>query len=146
MVYVSKRPLKPKTLSRISELLIAHIANIKTKQSSERFINEMLTDTEKKMFAKRLAIMMMLHKKQSYSTIMNILKVSRTTIAKIKNDLEDGEFDFIISQLQNSSKKSTGALSTNFSIWLDVMLGMRIPPRGKNRWKFLDEIEQKRIK
>jgi hypothetical protein len=22
------------------------------------------------------------------------------------------------------------------------MLGMRIPPRGKNRWKFLDEIEK----
>ncbi len=144
MVYISKKPLKPETLSRISDLFIAHIAGIKTKQNSKRFIDEILTNTEKKMLAKRLAIIVMLHRKQSYSIIIGILKVSRTTIAKINIDLKNGEFDFIISQLNKTSKNASWNKSSNFSIWLDIMLGMRMPAVGKGRWKFLDEIKQKK--
>ena len=146
MVYVSKKPLKPVILARISELLIVHIANIKTKENSKKFINEILTDAEKKMFAKRLAIIAMLNRKQSYSSIMNTLKVSRETIAKTSTDLKNGEYDFIISQLNKVSNNNSASGDSNFSIWLDIMLGMRIPPRGKGRWKFLEEIEQKRKK
>ena len=67
MVYYIKKPLKPETLSRISDLFIAHIAGIKTKQNSKRFIDEILYEYGEKMLAKRLAIIVMLHRKQSYS-------------------------------------------------------------------------------
>ena len=86
----------------------------------------------------------MLHRKQSYSIIISILKVSRTTIAKINIDLKNEEFDFIISQLNKTSKNASWNKSSNFSIWLDIMLGMRMPAVGKGRWKFLDEIKQKK--
>ncbi|MBT3282994.1 hypothetical protein HON59_02650 [bacterium] len=143
MVYVSKKPLKQETLVRISNMLITHIANIHTKPNAEKFLDEILTTSEKIMLAKRFAIIAMLNKEQSYSTIKRILRVSPVTIAKINQELENGEFDFIISQLQKTKNNNTkGKVSESFSIWLDVMLGIRIPPRGKSRWKFLDEIEK----
>jgi len=145
MVYVSKKPLKQKTLIRISDMLIAHIANIQTKPKAEKFLNEILTVSEKIMLAKRFAIIAMLSKNQSYTTISRILKVTPRTIAKINTNLQAGDFDFIISQLQIITKSTkTGKMSDGFSIWLDIVLGMKLPPRGKGRWKFLDEIEQKK--
>lgn len=144
MVYVSKKPMKYAILIRISDMLIAHIANIRTKPNAEKFLNEILTASEKIMLAKRFAIVVMLSKKQSYVTISKMLKVTPKTIAKINRGLDNGEFDFIISQLQKISKSGAGKNAyTNFSIWLDIVLGMRLPPRGKGRWKFLDEIERK---
>lgn len=147
MVYVSKKPLKQEILTRISEMLISHIADIQTKSKAEKFLNEILTESEKIMLAKRFAIVVMLSKKQSYTTIRKILKVTPQTISKINLGLENGEFDFIIFQLQKARRGAkSGKISDGFSIWLDIMLGMRLPPTGKGRWKFLDEIERKQRK
>ena len=141
--HTSKKPLKQEILIRISEMLIAHIANIQTKPNAEKFLSEILTESEKIMLAKRFAIVVMLSKKQSYATITKILKVTPQTIAKINKELDNREFDFIISQLKKTSKGAGGKSLFNFSIWLDVMLGMRLPPQGKGRWKFIDEIAEK---
>lgn len=147
MVYVSKKPLKQEILTKISEMLITHIADIQTKPKAEKFLNEILTESEKIMLAKRFAVVVMLSKRQSYTTIKKILKVTSQTISKINQRLENGEFDFVVSQLQKAKiSTKTGKISEGFSIWLDIMLGMRLPPVGKGRWKFLDEIERKKRK
>ena len=144
MVYVSEKPLKKEVLARISELLIIHIANIHTKSHSKQFLDEILTPAEKIKLAKRFAIIVMLYRKQSYLNIMKTLKVSQTTVAKINTELKRGEFDFIISQLTKKSSKTSSKSHLLFA--LDVMFGGGITSMGKNRWKFMDDIENKKKK
>jgi uncharacterized protein YerC len=148
MVYVSKKPVKREVLVRISELLIAHVAHIRTRMHAEKFLNEILTESEKIMLAKRFAIVVMLKKKQSYTTIKKILKVSHTTIAKTNRELEQGKFDFIISQLQKLSPPKVIAVrkrQKKESFWdvLECMIQFGMPPMGKGRWRFLDELDRK---
>ena len=147
MVRLSEKQLKRDVLIRISELLISHVANIHTNPDAKKFLNEVLSPSEKIMLAKRFAIIVMLYRKQSYATIEKVLKVSPVTIAKIRQGMVKGEFNFITSQLPKTKSLGTrkGMRAKN-NLWfaLDIMLGMRNTSMGKNRWKFLDEIEEKR--
>lgn len=147
MVYVSEKPLKKEVLVRISELFIVHIANVHTKSHSKQFLDEILTSAEKIMLAKRFAIIVMLYRKQSYSSIMKTLKVSQTTVAKINLELKKGEFDFITSQFQKVKVQKIGkrkGKEGNFWVALEILIQAGMPPMGKGRWKFLDELDRKK--
>lgn len=84
---VSKHRLSGNTLERTFELFIQTLLNIKDKETTKNFIDGFFTPTEKIIFAKRMAIYVMLAKGNNYESIREVLKVSPPTIARASSHL-----------------------------------------------------------
>lgn len=83
MSQVSKRFLQQKTKDRIITLFSDSILLCDTREKANSFLDDLLTPTEKVMLSKRFSIAFMLLENYDYSTICQILKVSRATIGKV---------------------------------------------------------------
>ncbi len=92
-------------------------------------INELLTETEKLMLAKRIAIVLLLNANTPQSSIADILKVSTSTIAKTSLKMEQGRYRFIL----NTSKKDKDDFER---IIYDIMTvgGLMRPKVGRKYW------------
>lgn len=93
-------------------------------------INELLTETEKLMLAKRIAIVLLLNANTPQSSIADILKVSTSTIAKTSLKMEQGRYRFIL----NTSKKDKDDFER---IIYDIMTvgGLMRPKVGRKYWR-----------
>lgn len=80
MPQVSRKVLHPAVKSKIQELFLDCICRCRDPKISANFIDDLLTDTEKVMIAKRIAIALMLLKGYSPADIEETLKVSKQTI------------------------------------------------------------------
>ncbi len=83
MPQVSKRLVDKKTQERIVTLFISGIALSQTKEEALSLIEDLLTPTEKLMLAKRFSIAFMLLEGYDYDSIVDVLKVSRSTIGRV---------------------------------------------------------------
>lgn len=81
MSQVSKYPIRKDVYEEIFETLLETIAGLTTKKSVSAFFEEFLTPTERIMFAKRLAVGLLIAKNYDYKEIRELLKVSTATIA-----------------------------------------------------------------
>lgn len=88
MTLISKHRLSGDTLERTFELFTQTLLNIKDKTTTKNFINGFFTPTERIIFAKRLAIYVMLAKGNDYECIRSVLKVSPPTIARASSHLK----------------------------------------------------------
>lgn len=84
MAQVSKRFLSKEVEERILDLFGASLSVLSSKEEVAKFLNDLLTPTEKIMLAKRLATVFMLMKNYDYKEINQVLKVSDPTIWNIK--------------------------------------------------------------
>lgn len=73
----------------------AAVASLRSKAEARNFFNQFLTHTERKMFAKRFQIAMMLLLDYDYQSMRKRLKVSDATISKINNWLEENGIELI---------------------------------------------------
>jgi len=121
--------------------LIKYVASIRTRMNSERFLEELFSEDERIMISKRLGIVIMLEHKYSYSVIERVLGVSPQTISRIVSEKDSGRFKFIE---QHCGKRKKGALPGEEDIWdeLEKILLAGMPPRGKGRWAFLNELSK----
>lgn len=112
------------------EVLWKTIADLHTSSQVEDFFTELLTPTEKIMLAKRLAISILLIKKYSYKEIIDILKVSASTIGMISRWLkkEGKAFQKAIANLLAQEKQE--------EFWdnLEQFLSEIIPPGKGVNW------------
>lgn len=83
MPQVSKRWLDKKTQDKIVTLFISGIALSQTTDEVSFLIEDILTPTEKLMLAKRFSIAFMLLEGYDYDSIVDVLKVSRSTIGRV---------------------------------------------------------------
>lgn len=83
MTMVSKNLMSPSISERIRELLNETIALIRSKKDVGNFFDEFFTRTEKIMFAKRLAIAVLLAKGYDFISVSKTLKVSTATVLKV---------------------------------------------------------------
>lgn len=81
MSQVSKYPVRKDVYEEIFETLLETIAGLTTKRSVASFFEEFLTPIERIMFAKRLAVGLLIAKGYDYKQIGDLLKVSTSTIA-----------------------------------------------------------------
>lgn len=97
MTQISKHKLRGNTLERTFDLFIQTLFSIKNKETAKNFVNGFFTPTEKIIFAKRMAIYVMLAKNNSYESIRATLKVSPPTIARASTQLNySHELDKVI--------------------------------------------------
>lgn len=88
MAQLSTQYIKPEIKNKLNSLLIDCINKCSTSTLAADFIDDLLTDTEKVMFAKRIGIALMLQKKIGAREIIQTLKVSLPTVYKVKMWLE----------------------------------------------------------
>jgi uncharacterized protein YerC len=128
---------------KIFELLIGTFADLTNRKELANFFDSFFTPTEKIMFAKRLAVSVMLAKKQDYRTIRSVLRVSPETISRMSQHLKfDGGLVPVVNKIltKNEMKvfweelKSVFDLPTKGSTWVGW------EKRKHNREKFIRQL------
>ncbi|KKQ92421.1 MAG: hypothetical protein UU16_C0006G0033 [Candidatus Woesebacteria bacterium GW2011_GWA2_40_7] len=135
MTLISKHPLRGDTLQRTFELFTQTILNIKDKETTKNFIDGFFTPTEKIIFAKRIAIYVMLAKGNNYIDIISLLKVSPPTIARASSHLKySHELDSVIKKIliKDSAKEAIEELASVFDI---PGKGRSLSSVGKSRFE-----------
>lgn len=91
MSKISRRYLNKELESKIYEVFLKTIVDIKTIAEAKNFIEDLLSPAEKIMLIKRLAIAVLLTKGKTYEYIDHTLKVSRATIMTVSLWLKHGK-------------------------------------------------------
>ncbi|HEY4513607.1 MAG TPA: Trp family transcriptional regulator [Candidatus Paceibacterota bacterium] len=132
MPHVSSKKLKKENLNKLysqfSKAFEQSVRNSKTKF----FLGELLTKTEKIMFAKRFAVVYLLSKDVPLSYIAESLGMSYSTIFRMSLKHDIGKYYSLIGSIENKRTET----------WkiLEKILRAGLPPRtGRGRWKFLYE-------
>ena len=84
---VSKQRLNKTIEKQIYMILYQLIGDIKSSQEAKLLLADLLSDTERQVIAKRLAIALFLDKGRSYENIKHTLKVSSATIASVQESM-----------------------------------------------------------
>lgn len=138
MVNVSKKKLKKSVSDKINSRLVNIIANLETNTSTEGFLNNLLTESEKIVLAKRLSIIFMLYEKISMYRIHVVLNVSKSTVIKVANDIDFGKYENILEIVKKRKNRVT------FWTGMEIVLKCGMPPIvGKGRWDFLNQLDEK---
>jgi uncharacterized protein YerC len=82
---VSKQKLNKTIEKQIYGLLYQLISDVKTPEEAHTLLTDLLSETERQVVAKRLAIALFLDKGRSYDNIKHTLKVSSATIASVQD-------------------------------------------------------------
>lgn len=129
MTHISKRKLNFRFLEKLFGKLVSIIGKAQDKQYLSMVIDELFTSTEKIMFAKRLAIVLMLSNNIPQHRIVEILKVSPTTVAKTSLRIEAGKYTMIL----KISKKEK--VDIEKIVWQILTIGGIMPPKvGRRYW------------
>lgn len=98
---VSKKQVNPNLKKQIYQLLYQVLADIRSKKEAEIFLNEVLTETELEMLAKRLGVAYYLDKGRSYSNIKTNLRLSSATISAVAEQMRKGRgFEIALSKIR----------------------------------------------
>ncbi len=123
MPHVSRKLLEHKHFLDIHKEFAVVITDLFRSGKGRAVIDTFFTKTEKLMFAKRLAIILMLDQGESTYAIEQILKVSPSTVALMSLEYEKGTYSSLLKQIGKEN-----------SFWTE--LSKIIPPRvGRNRFK-----------
>ena len=123
MPHISKQLLEKEKFIGIHKQFYKIITELSRSGNSKVVFSELLTKTEKLMLAKRLAIIVMLDKKESIYAIEQTLKVSPSTVARMSLSHENGKYSELLKEVRKQN-----------SFWTQIE--KIIPPRvGRNRFK-----------
>lgn len=104
MTHISKYKLEPGEEKELKEALNLVLASISKREEMLKFLNALLTDTEKLMLAKRLAMIVLIKEGKSDSDISDALHVTRITVTKFRYFYEAraGEgYDIALNKIEN---------------------------------------------
>ncbi len=134
MAHLSKKELPSETVATIHRQLLSLFSS-HNRNVAKVVTEEFLTETERLMLAKRLAIVMMLNEEISYYRISRTLAVSTSTIKRLHTELLNENFSATLKLANNKKGRE------NFWKALETILQAGMPPRGKGRWGFLNKIK-----
>jgi hypothetical protein len=107
MPQLSRKKLRPDVENRVRELLATCIQRCQEAGTTENFIEVVLTDTEKLMIAKRVAIALMVLKSYKLSEITETLNVTASTARSVAVWLDrlGKEFVSLLSKIADEDQK-----------------------------------------
>ena len=119
---------------------IDNIRKAGEKQKAEKFLNNLLTEKERKIIAKRLATLALIKEGRSYKEIGKILWISPGTISSLKKSIKKdngyrSERHYNEKSAETKRERTKGIPpQTILNYWLNIPL----PPKvGRGRWRFL---------
>ena len=129
MPHISSKKLDQNLSEKLFKELLIIIGKAQDKNFLFLVMNELFTETEKIMLAKRLAIVLMLSSKTPQHRVVEILKVSPTTVAKTSLGIEIGKYQAIlkisIKEKVDLEKVVWGILTAG---------GVMLPRLGRKYW------------
>jgi len=131
MPQVSRRKLSTTTEKKLIESLNLVLSSIKERDAMVMFLDALLTDTEKLMLAKRLAMVIMLDQRQSDSQIADALNVTRVTVSRIRYFYEArGEgYNIALEKIKNDEQlQGINTLLVQLSKYAVRAAGGRVKP------------------
>lgn len=140
MTQVSKYPISQAVYDRIFEFFFQSIIGLKSHREVNDFFEDFLSETERMMLAKRLAIAVLLTKGYSFVEIRKILRVSQTTIANANVFLKYSNRGYkkVVQKILAAEKRD------EFWQKLDDLLSETIPPKGRNWYYWRKEREERK--
>ena len=96
---ISAQKLNPKIATTIEQYLLTVISELRSNTDVENFLHDFLTETERVVLVKRLAIAVLLQKGQSYEEIKKALKVSSATISFVSERLKNPGFQTALEKI-----------------------------------------------
>ncbi|MBI2065638.1 MAG: hypothetical protein HYT68_01035 [Candidatus Zambryskibacteria bacterium] len=130
MPHVSRKKLKPETADKIFKKLVKVLENAQSKNRLSDVLSELLTETEKIMLAKRLAVILLILSDIPEERISEALIMSPTTVYKISLELEKRRYQSI----EAISKKEK--IDLEKIVWLLLTAGGIMPPKtGGKYWR-----------
>lgn len=130
MPHISSRKLDRESLDGILVRLISIFKKAGHKHKTAALLDELLTETEKVMLAKRLSIVLLLQNGIPQHRIAETFKVSPTTVSKLSLQVELGKYDAV----KNISAEERFDLEKIIQTILTA--GGIMPPRtGKRYWR-----------
>lgn len=90
MARVNLKSLKTNTKARYLDLLWTSIAQLETREETELFFKDLLSESEAVMLARRIEIARRLLEGESYDNIIQELKVGKDTIGRVQRWLVSG--------------------------------------------------------
>ncbi len=135
MPHVSKNKVSVKVMTKIKKNLVRIII----KPYKDRTIaEELFTETEYIMLAKRLATIVLILKGISNYKIAKNLKVSKSTVSRLAKDINLGKYESIKDLVTSKKKSDIQVLDI-----LEKVLLMGMPSySGKGRWDFLNDLDK----
>ena len=125
MPHISSRKLDKAISKKLWNQLLRTFEDAGKRSATNAIVSDLFTYTEKIMFAKRLAIVLLLDRDIPQHVISNELNVSISTVTRMSLNVETGKYSEI---LKISGKK--GILDV-----LERIILMGMPPRtGRGRW------------
>ncbi len=127
MSHISGKKLAAGATYEIVDVFAKHLCTLRG-PSGEQFLKELLTRTEVLMLSKRLAIVLLIEAGYTDWTIRTKLKVSTSTVQRIRAASETGAFRHV--QSLQKRKHEREALFD----FIEKVASGGLPPRGA-RWK-----------
>ena len=84
MPHISKKRPDPQVLKKILFFFKAVVTDLKTEEETASFLDSLLTNTEKLLLAKRLAMVILIKEGVSETQIVETLKTTYATVEKMK--------------------------------------------------------------
>ena len=130
MPHISSKKLDHSLTEKLFGKLLTIFGQARDKEALSLVMNELFTSTEKIMLAKRLAIVLMLASRTPQHRVVEILKVSPTTVVKTSLEIEIGKYKTIL----KISKKEK--VDIEKIVWNILTVGGFMPPKvGQKYWR-----------
>lgn len=107
MSQVSKRKLGKDFENEVYSVFWRTTGKITKGEEVDLFFTDLFTKTERINFTKRLAIAILLHKNYQWESIIDLLKVSNGTIAKIAMKIDSAGFKLFFKKLEQDANWRT---------------------------------------
>lgn len=131
MTNVSKQQLTAEVADKL-RLQLARIFDNVPVQKSKNLFDALLSESEQIMLAKRLAVILLIHQKVGVSEIAKRVLVSDATVRTLQKQYKTGRYAPLVSHCTSHSFDSKKFWQT-----LEVVLRGGLPPRGKDRWQWM---------
>jgi uncharacterized protein YerC len=136
MSQISKKKLGYFVSSKISDQFVDTLIGLNNKNKGREFVNELFTETEKIMLAKRLGAIVMLKDGYSNYRVSRHLQLSSSTVFKLSKAVKKSQYSFLDEFFSNKKVR--------MEFLKKVLYYSRggLPSRtGRDRWKFLNPEE-----
>ncbi|PIR83101.1 hypothetical protein COU19_02295 [Candidatus Kaiserbacteria bacterium CG10_big_fil_rev_8_21_14_0_10_56_12] len=140
MTHISSKRLKKGVATELADEFITFLTAAQTRRDARALANELLSQTERVMLVKRLAIVVLLVRGYSFTQIADTLGVTRQTIVRVWRSTKDGHYDKIAAY----ARKYTAHFKHQTAIYTFInALHIVAPPRlGKGRWRSLGSLAE----
>ena len=136
MTHISRKKIKKDVASELADQFLTFLSLARTKQDARILAQELLSQTERVMLAKRLAVVVLLVRGYTFEQIEETLGVTRQTVVRLWRETKDGRYEKIIRYARKHTRhfKHESFLDAFIRV---IHLGM--PPRAGKRWQQLDK-------